>query len=228
MKRCVLFLFLSFFIFTAAAQQNKETTEKDADKKSAKKEQKSASDDNEKRKNFFIGAAAKADIYVNDNGGSDINVWKHPTLAGKVFVGKWFNQYIGSRVVLELGVLKPNFQKRTWIEDENYFLGRVDLLFDLTNCFRSYSPDHTYNLIPYVGIGGAKAFNAHHRPDKARGSSSFVMSGGLLNMFRVSDKWSVLASLGLDVVRADFDGYKDKKKFNGIAAGAIGVIYNFN
>jgi len=114
---------------------------------------------------------------------------------------------MGARVFLEAGKLTPYFQKMKWEENENYFLGRVDVMFDLTNCLRSYSPDNFYNLIPYVSIGFASDFNAKNRPDREKGSSSFLFGCGLLNTFSLSDKLSAYLNLGLDVVDSNFDGF---------------------
>ena len=184
--------------------------------------------DTTERKNFFVGIGIQGDVYLNEDSRRDFSEWIKPTLAGKVFVGKWFNQYLGSRIVLELGQLKPTFAQGTWVEDELYVLGRLDLLFDLTNCFRSYSPDRFYNLNPYLGIGAAKAFGAHNRPDGLSGSSTYVFGGGLLNTFRISEKFSLLLNLGMDLVEPKFDGDKaNDSKFNGIASGTIGMLMNF-
>lgn len=213
MKKLSLFLAFSFiFLFFVSAQENNQQN----------KEEKEYSN-----KKFFLGLGAKGNVFVNDNARDDFEVWKKPSFSGNLFLGKWFSDKWGARISLEGGKLTPYFQERTWKEKESYFLGRVDLLFNLTNCFREYEPDQFYNLSPYVGIGGAHAFNAVKRPDNAKKSSSFVFAGGLLNTFRVADNFSIYLNLGLDVVDAKLDGYKGKKKFNGIAAGTIGLIYTF-
>ena len=234
MKKSLLFLMGSFmFLAAVTAQENRAESanyraqRRDvamADSMNRKEESKK---DTTERKNFFVGIGVQGEVYLNDDSRRDFSEWIKPTLGGKVFVGKWFNQYLGSRIVFELGQLKPTFRKGTWIEDEMYVLGRLDLLFDLTNCFRSYSPDRFYNLTPYVGIGAAKAFGAHNRPDGLSGSSTYVFGGGLLNTFRISEKFSVFLNLGMDLVEPKFDGDKDiNSKANGIVTGTIGVIMN--
>jgi len=231
MKKFLLFLAGSCMLLAAvSAQGNRNESTNDrgqgravADSKERKEVSKK---DTTERKNFFVGITGKVHVYVNDNAKDDINVWKNPTFGGNVFVGKWFNQYLSSRVVLEYGTIKPSFQKRRIITDEKYVLGRLDVLFDVTNCFRSYSPDRFYNLIPYAGIGMARAFDAHNRPDGATGSTSLVIGGGLWNTFRMSEKFSAFLNLGVDIMTADFDGYIDRK-YNAIAAGSIGLMMNF-
>ena len=233
MEKRILLLVLNFvFLFSVSAQNNQgTTTSENAESKPAKNQKDSEKKDSEsnddERKNFFLGVGVKGNVYVNRNGKDDSEVWKKPTFGADVFVGKWFNQYLGGRIVLEAGKLTPYFQKMKWKEEENYFLGRLDVMFDLTNCLRKYSSDNFYNLIPYAGIGFASAFNAKNRPDKVESSSSFLFGGGLLNTFRLSDKLSATLNLGLDVVDAKFDGWKGDKKFNGITSASIGVIYDF-
>jgi len=212
MEKKILLLVLNFlFLFSVSAQNNQGTsTNEDAE-----------------RKNFFLGVGIKGNVFLNENG-KDFEVWKKPTFGGNVFVGKWFNQYLAARIVLEAGKVTPYFQKMTIKEEENYFLGRVDVMFDLTNLLRPYSPDNFYNLIPYAGIGGAQAFNVKNSvKSNAENASSFLFGGGLLNTFRLSDKFSAFLNLSLDLVNAGFDESKSEKSLNGISAASIGVVYNF-
>jgi len=215
MKKLNLFLVFSLFIlFSANAQKTSEISD---------------------GKNVFIGAGVQGDVYVNNNAVKDINVWKTPSLAGNLFIGKWFSHKVGARVFFEGGTLHPFFQERKIMVDQKYVAGRVDLMLDFTNLFRSYSPDRFYSLIPYVGVGGEYSFNALYRPDNADGSTSYLFGGGLLNTFRLSNHVSAFINLGLNVVDAKSDGYKGKNPklfgtpnyFDGVAAGSVGLIYNF-
>ena len=229
MKNCFLLLVLNFlFLFSISAQQNQGTAiDENAVKITAqqrtKQNQKDSVNNAYPRKNFFLGAGIKGTVYVNNNA-RDFEIWKKPSPVGKIMMGKWFNPYLGSRIVLEFGQLNPYFQKGTLKVEETYLLGRLDLLFDLTNCFRSYSPNRFYSLIPYVGIGGVNSFNAKNRPDHYRDSDSFLFGGGLWNTFRLSEKLSAYVNVGMDLIDAKSDGSKAKKKFNGIAGASIGIF----
>ena len=228
MKKYLLFLLSNLLLsFSVTAQENKEvSTKNDAKNELTVQKQEASAKDDPKRRNFFAGIGVKGEVFVNDNAIHDSKVWSDLTLGGNVFVGKWFSQYVGSRIVVDYGLIKPTFQHGSVVEDEKYMLGRLDLLFDVTNCFRSYSPDRTYNLIPYAGIGGAKAFGAHNRPDYAGSSTSFLFAAGLWNTFRVTDKFLAFLNLGLDFVDSDFDGSKFHR-LDGIAAVTIGITVNF-
>lgn len=220
MKKVGLFLVFSFlFLFSISAQENQKTSSEEYDNSSGK--------------NFFIGAGVQGSVYINDDAGHHIGVWKKPSLDGNLFVGKWFSHKVGARIFAEGGALHPFFQNSSWMEHEDYVIGRADFMLNLTNCFRSYSPHRFYNLVPYVGIGGGYAFSADNRPDRKDNSGSLVGAGGLLNTFRLSDHVAAFINLQLDVVNANFDGWKHSdygvsgKEFNGIASGSVGLIYNF-
>lgn len=225
MKKLSLLLAFSFVFFLfAAAQDNNEASSNDG-------------------KNVFIGAGVQGNVYVNNNASTDIKVWETPSLGGNVFVGKWFSHKIGARLFIEGGSLHPFFQKHQsmdWMVHEKYLAGRVDLMLNLTNLFRSYSPDRFYNLIPYLGVGGAYAFNAVNRPDKIDSYSCPAVGAGLLNTFRLSHNLALYLNLGTNTVDAALDGYKagngnddipkwwgKPHRFDVLASGAIGLIYNF-
>jgi len=215
----IVFGFLSFLILSAQEQQ----------------EQREKQDTVSSAKNFFIGAGVNGNAYINDDGGKYIKAWEKPALGGEAFIGKWFSHKIGARIYAEMAALHPTFQKMTWKENEEYIAGRLDFLLNFTNLFRSYSPNRFYNLIPYIGIGGAHAFNAVSRPDGATGSNTLMLGLGLWNTFRLSNHFSVYISAGLDIVDAKFDGWKDKNPFffgtpnyvDGIATASMGLVYNF-
>jgi len=196
-------------------------------------------------KNWFLGAGVQGNVWVNDNTKRDSKVWTKPSLGGNLFVGKWLSHKVGLRLFGEGGTLHPFF-KRTksmdWMEDEKYVVGRVDLMLNVVNLFRHYSPNRFYNLVLYLGPGYGKNFSDKKRPDGLKSSSSFVGGAGLLNTFRLSNHVDLYVNVGGNVVNANYDGWAagwknkvpdtgyslgDDSKLNGIASGAIGLIYNF-
>ena len=178
---------------------------------------------------FFMGGGLKTNVYVNDNGKSDFGVWTSPSIGANVFVGKWFSYFFGGRITVEGGKLHPYFQEKTLMVDESYVLGRVDVLFNMSNCSRPCRciPRPFYSLIPYVGIGGVSVFNAKNRPDHVDNSASFLFGGGLINRFRLSYNCSAILNVGFDMVDASVDGSKNLKKLNGIASASVGVVVDF-
>lgn len=193
--------------------------------------------------NFFIGAGVNGNVWLNDRGSKDFgDVWSKPTLGGSLFVGKWFNDKWGARINVEGGSLHSYFKNELTRNDpddlyyvkEKYVLGRLDLLLNLTNVFRSYSPDRFYNLIPHVGVGGAYAFNGEGKTwnvIRKDSKASVLVGAGLLNTFRLSCAWSAFIDLKMDLVDAELDGCKTDdaflNTFDGLLSPSIGLIYNF-
>jgi len=214
MKRLSLLLAFSLgCLFPVIAQEKEE------------KEEKEEKADN--GKNFFIGAGVQGDVYINVDAAKNFEAWTNPTFGVNVFAGKWINPKVGIRIYGEGGALHPFF---VYIRDEKekYLAGRLDVLINVTNFVRPYSRDRFYNLIPYVGIGGAYTYDTYHRPDGAAHFSSFMFGGGLWNTFRLTDNISAFANLGLNVVDAMFDGFAPGDiPFNGIASASIGLVYTF-
>ena len=224
-KLSLLFAFSIAFILCVNAQENRSYYVQQNQNQSSKDNKE---DDDDGRENFFIGGGIRGDVYINDDAAHHINVWSMPTLDAELFVGKWINSKIGARVFFEGGALHPFFQKEKQMEHEKYFSARADFMLDVTS-FRSYSRDRFYGLVPYVGLGIAHAFDAKNRPDNEKNYTSFMFGGGLMNTFRLSDNFSAYFNVGLDIVKARFDGWSDKnKRFNGIFAPSIGVVYNFD
>ena len=179
-------------------------------------------------KDWFVGAGMKGNVYINDESAKNSEVWKEPTLAGELFVGKWFSSRVGGRVLFEGGGLHHYFVHIEEGVNQNYVGGRLDLLINATNFFRDYSPKSFYNLVPYVGLGSVHVFNATNRPDELDSSSSFLFGGGLMNTFRLSRNFSVYINLGMNLVDAALDGsVVDNNPFNGIASATIGLVINF-
>ena len=185
--------------------------------------------------NWFIGAGARGNVWVNDDGSRYLKVWEKPSLGGELFVGKWFSHKVGARLFADGGSLHPFFQKLSWMEHQKYISGRVDFMLNFTNLFRSYSPDRFYNLIPYIGPGYTYSLDAKHYPNFNRQKGSITVGAGLLNTFRLSNNWNLYLNLGVDGMDAGFDGWKAEKpeltkspsRFNYLASGSIGLIYNF-
>jgi len=224
MKRLSLFLAFSFMLlFSAVAQQN------------------NAGIVNPDGKNWFLGAGVRGNVFVNDNGSNYLKVWEKPSLGGEVFVGKWFSHKVGARLFVDGGTLHPFFTYNSVpysrMEDQKYLSGRVDFMLNLTNVFRSWKPNRFYNLIPYIGPGYSHTLSrSANAPYFNSVDNSLTVGGGLLNTFRLSSHVNLYVNLGLDALDAGFDGYKvtdgaklfkAPAKYNAIASGSIGLIYNF-
>jgi len=184
-------------------------------------------------KNWFIGLGVNGDVYLNDTWKKS-DVWTKPAIGGELFVGKWFSSKIGARLNFAAGGIKPFFDLGEPIGlmnfKENYGLARLDLMLNLTNLFRPYSPNRFFNLIPHVGVGGAYAFGGDLKGSGAFDGkdtyTSLLFGGGLMGTFRLSCAVALYLDLKGDLVDAKFDTYKGNHSFNAIASPSIGLLVN--
>jgi len=228
-KLSLLLAFILAITFCVKAQDGQVVSEAQTNQTESQEEGQSDG------KHFFMGAGVRANVYLNDNARTSFHVWEMPSLGGDLYFGKWFSSKVGSRIIFSGGSLHPFFQDEVRMEHEKYVSGRLDLLLNLTNCFRTYSPKRFYNFVPNIGIGASHAFNIRNRPfhnlhpeqQNVKSFTSLMFGGGLLNTFRISDKVAAYLDLKLNLVDAQYDGWKEDEKFNGIYSASVGIVYNF-
>lgn len=98
-----------------------------------------------------------------------------PTLS----VGKWFNPYLGARLQGTGGSLHGFAPSGNSLSMIHYKYGSVhaDVMLGLINCFAPYKEDRRFDIVPFVGIGGA-FFNGKDQ--------SFTINAGVQARYRVS------------------------------------------
>jgi outer membrane protein OmpA-like peptidoglycan-associated protein len=120
------------------------------------------------------------------------------------------------------------YSKGAIMVDQRYYSGRADLLMNVSNLFRHYSPDRFYNLIPHAGIGYIHAGDAPNWKNVNISQGSVVYGGGLMNTFRLTGNLS--AYLNLAVYASNFDKplrAKPNEGMKGFATASAGLIYAF-
>lgn len=177
--------------------------------------------------NWFIGAGAGGSVYFGpeDQHASFLDrVTVNPT----VFVGKWFNPYIGTRLAIQGGKIHSfagNDAQKMY--SMTHFNAHVDMMFNATNYFCKYDANRFYNFIPTVGIGYDKR-DRNGALLKWHGFQGFTFNASLLNTFRLTDKLSAFVEVGGAFIESRFDkGNRGGKPWNGIANGNAGLILNF-
>lgn len=119
----------------------------------------------------------------------------HRTALGfSLALGKWFTPGLGLRT-------KANglwYGKAFDGESGKYMLLNEHMLFNLSNLFGGYNANRFWNLIPYIGGGVARHFDANR--------NSLVWSAGILNTFRVSKAVALNLELGYVSYGKDFWG----------------------
>lgn len=140
-------------------------------------------------------------------------------------VGKWFTPGLGLRTKFT-GIKTVNFSLTDVLDKQTAFRFNEDILFNITNMIWGYKQNRVYNAIPYVGFG--MGINTDSE------SAAYGYSAGLLNTFRLNDKWSVNAEIAYSMFDHTFNGeggfkYEDakilKKQDNGLNI-EVGLTYN--
>ena len=126
-------------------------------------------------------------------------------------VGKWFSPVLGGRVKVNWGNGIFNNDKNTWLSPygvpgENHRQGGFftfvgDISFNLHNLFYDYRPDRKWNLVFSTRAGGWI--------DAGTGGGAPVLGFGMVNTYRLSERWRLFADAGYHFVAS----------INGIASG---------
>lgn len=121
--------------------------------------------------------------------------------------------------------------------EQNGFFVNPFLYFalDLDNLFAGYKYDRFYNVAIYAGGGLGVGFD-----QKERGYNHVVptFNAGIINKFRLCEKWSLLLNLRGALVGDDFDGESRESEptesaiiknipMDGIFGATVGISYNF-
>ena len=141
-----------------------------------------------------------------------------------VAVGKWFSTEFGGRVKVKWnnGILKND--KNTWLRpygvpggnhDEGGFITFVgDIQLNLHNLFGRYKHYRKWNIIASPRFGGWY--------DIGSGEGSPVLGVGIVNTYRLSDRWSLFADLGYFFV-GSLNGVSSGKGHDSNGYGEINV-----
>lgn len=172
--------------------------------------------------NWFVGAGAGASVYFGP-GDQHADILDRMTVNPSVFVGKWFNPYLGVRFRGQGGKIHSfsgnegqNMYSMTHVN------ATVDFMFNVTNYLGKYNENRFYNFIPTVGVGYDHRFEDKF---KQRGFNGPTFNASLLNTFRITDRISAFAEVGGFIVEQRFDrGPQGKTHWNGIATGTAGLI----
>ena len=176
--------------------------------------------------NWFVGANAGVNLYngVFMNGES---VFDHISPALNIYVGKWHTPGFGWRVAYQGLNIQPYEES-----DHAMFMNfHFDAMFNISNLIWGYREDRIWNVIPYVGVGwaGRKGFN--HDNDNSMGGSEFAGSlsanYGIMNTFRVSERWAINAELSGFFFRNGFSSIPGSSGHDMMFAATVGVTYKF-
>lgn len=154
--------------------------------------------------NWYVSAGANynaayssQDFGVSRNPFSD----KRGTFGFEVAVGKWFTPGLGLRTKFQgIGMKRvdPNHQSTF-----DYWNLHEDVTFNLSNMLFGYNEKRVWNFIPYVGIGVAR--------NMCNNIYDISYNAGLLNNFRVADKWNIYFEIYINAIEGSFDNSQNDR-----------------
>lgn len=159
--------------------------------------------------NWFVQAnVVGTAFYSNEEKGWDLSQSPFKgyrnNLGFSVAVGKWFTPGLGLRtkfngvwgrtvVAEDMGVAvdKKDNANKYWTLNEQ-------VLFNLSNMLCGYSNTRVWNFIPYIGGGIGRNMSAD--------TYAMGLTAGILNTFRLSDRFALNLDLGYGFWERDMDG----------------------
>jgi outer membrane protein OmpA-like peptidoglycan-associated protein len=99
-----------------------------------------------------------------------------------------------------------------------------DAMFNLTNLCCGYKENRVYNAIPYVGFGWAGR-NAYSYETWDGLSGTLVANYGLLNTFRVAERWAINLELAGYFFRNGFSGKAGYQGHDMMWTATLGVTF---
>jgi outer membrane protein OmpA-like peptidoglycan-associated protein len=149
----------------------------------------------------------KNDVDVNPQGfGKDL------TLGVDASLGKWFTPIIGARFGVT-GWQMTNYYAAASAQGEGikneweYVDFHADFLVNLTNWVCHYKADRFYNAIGYVGVGLGNSWVKNQdgiEVDDPSHNYEFIVPVGLINRFRLCDRWTFNIELRDQITRNEF------------------------
>lgn len=147
-------------------------------------------------------------------------------LGFSVAVGKWFTPGIGLRTKFQ-GVWGRSIISENKSDNASkYWTLNEQVLFNLSNMICGYNPNRVWNLIPYAGAGIARNMSYDRY--------AMDLNVGILNTFRLNEKFAINLDLSYQTFEGDFDGFEQNgptakgwpKSKDNIFSVEVGVTYN--
>ncbi|SHF76260.1 Outer membrane protein beta-barrel domain-containing protein [Bacteroides luti] len=150
-------------------------------------------------------------------------------------VGKFFSPEIGSRFQIGGWTSKNNIVGALY--NVTYINANLDVLFNMSNIFRSYRENRGFNLVGILGVGFVHTFknqnvfvSTQFEPQQhtLKSSNSGSIRLGLQADIRLSDAWSFNIEANGNLLRDDFNGQEKWKTYNDATLNFLaGFTYRF-
>ena len=201
---------------------------------------------------WTVGASGGYSIYAGEHN-RQLNLKFVSAFSADLFVGKWFNPFIGTRLTFtdfeERGATKESYIKQDangapvhigldhlkknyssgaqwlFLQQFNAMNLHADFMVNVSNLFGSDDKidSHIWNAVPYVGLGFPYVLSNYGKSS----GISFSVVAGLFNSFPVYKNLSVTADLCAALLDDSFDGETGGLPLEGYANVKLGISYSF-
>lgn len=173
--------------------------------------------------NWFLGGQLGLSAFTGSPVGCG-DLFDRITPAVNLYVGKWHNPFVGTRLVLQTGRFKDMELKK-----HSFTAYHADFLYNVANHLITDEQDmRDWDIIPYIGIGLIKGAVLHHADctcDACNGSNNaFMFAYGIQGRYRISDRLHLTGEIGGIRTFNDFDGHGSRHSFSdNLLSGSIGL-----
>lgn len=190
--------------------------------------------------NFFLMADVGAGVFQGDHN-EDAKFLDRVYWAGSVGVGKWIVPLLGVRIGMDWEKTKVNYNG--WDKNGVYqadlhgaepyykvngfrtmqyntYNFHADLLVNLSSLVTRHHTRRIYDCIPYIGFGCITTWNEPK-------ASSFCLSVGLLNSFRLCDFLDANLDIHIRRFSDKLNSFELGNKNEGNAYVGVGLTYHF-
>ena len=155
-------------------------------------------------------------------------------LGFSVAVGKWFTPGLGLRTKFNGAWGRTVVSENKKTNANKYWTLSEQVMFNLSNMLLGYNESRVWDFIPYASVGVNRNMSANcYAP---------VAGIGILNEFKINNKWAVNLDVNYMLGTSDYDGFEgslpgakpyDSRSFKGLVANhdrtlnvEVGLTYN--
>lgn len=155
-------------------------------------------------------------------------------LGFSVAVGKWFTPGLGLRTKFNGAWGRTVVSENKKTNANKYWTLSEQVMFNLSNMLLGYNESRVWDFIPYASVGVNRNMSANcYAP---------VAGIGILNEFKINNKWAVNLDVNYMLGTSDYDGFEgslpgakpyDARSFKGLVANhdrtlnvEVGLTYN--
>ena len=149
-------------------------------------------------------------------------------------VGKWFTPGLGLRTKFNGAWGRTVVSENKKTNANKYWTLSEQVMFNLSNMLLGYNESRVWDFIPYASVGVTRNMSANcYAP---------VAGIGILNEFKINNKWAVNLDVNYMLGTSDYDGFEgslpgakpyDARSFKGLVANhdrtlnvEVGLTYN--